>query len=142
MTSPVPRLARRSNKTVVAVIVISLIVVGGAVLGAALLAQGKTSSAANPTTRDRLHVVDLMAKANCVGKVVPTQSHAYETGECQLAGARVIIAVFETGEDRDLWLTSAKQFMDTFVAGVGWAAAMDKPSAAPLLAVALDGGVV
>jgi hypothetical protein len=125
------------------VIVISLIVVAGAIVGGAMLAQGTTSSTGTPSlTRERLHVVDLMAKANCVGKVVPTQSHAYETGECQLAGARVIIAVFETGEDRDLWLTSAKQFMDTFVAGVGWAAAMDKPSAAPLLAVALDGGVV
>jgi hypothetical protein len=141
MTSHVSHPARRKSRSAIAVVVIGLVVVAAAIVGFAMLAQGKTSSSTAPT-EERLHVVDLMDKANCVGKLVPTQSHSYETGECQLAGARVIIAVFETGEDRDLWLTTARQFMETFVAGVGWAAAMDKPSAAPLLAVALGGGVV
>ena len=82
-----------------------------------------------------------MAKAECDGKVVNTALLVRDR-RVPPAGARVIIAVFESGELRDQWLTTARQFMETFVAGVGWAAAMDKPSAAPLLAVALGGGVV
>ncbi len=142
MTSPVPGAQRRSGKPVFAFVIIAL-VVAGAVLGGLMLTRDSDSAAATTNASpERLRVTVLMEKAKCVGGVIGTQLYSYETGRCEIAGVKVIIAVFETGELRDQWLASARQFSGTLVAGVGWAAAMDKPDPAPQLAAALSGQVV
>jgi hypothetical protein len=144
MTSPVLRAQRRRNGLPILAFIVIALVVAGAVVGVYMLSRGNTSvAAADPNASpDRLHVTDLMKKANCVGGVIGTQLHSYETGRCRLAGIEVTIAVFETGEQRDQWLASARQFDGTLVAGVGWAAGMNRPDAAPLLVSALGGQVV
>ena len=143
MTSPVPTPRGQNRLPAVVVVILALVVLGGAVYGGYTFAFAESPAVAEPdASPERLHVTDLMAKANCVGGVIGTQLHSYETGRCRLAGVEVTIAVFETGELRDQWLASARQFSNTLVAGVGWAAGMDKPDAAPILVAMLDGRVV
>jgi hypothetical protein len=143
MSSPFAGRPRQRRVPAAALFLIAIVIVAGAVYGGYALATGNGSPAATTAASpERLHVTALMAKANCVGGVVGTQLYSYETGRCRLAGVEVTIAVFETGELRDQWLASARQFSGTLVAGVSWAAGMDKPDAAPMLAAALDGRVV
>jgi hypothetical protein len=142
MTSPVPGAQRRSGKTVFAFVIIALVVAGAVLGGFMLTRDSDTAAATTNSSPERLRVTVLMAKANCVGGIIGTQLYSYETGRCVLAGVQVTIAVFETGELRDQWLASARQFNGTLVAGVGWAAGMQKPDPAPQLAAALGGQVV
>jgi hypothetical protein len=128
---------------VVVLVILALVVLGGAVYGGYTLAFAESPAATEPdASPERLRVTELMAKANCVGGLIGTQLYSYETGRCRLNGVEVTIAVFENGEMRDQWLASARQFSNTLVAGVSWAAGMDRPDAAPILAAALDGRVV
>ena len=98
-----------------------------------------TTAAAAPT---KLRVADLMAQAVCVGGVIGTQQYSYETGRCQFGGDEVTIAVFDTNDLRDQWIAASRTFGGNFVAGPGWAAGMNKPDAARVLANVLHGRVV
>ncbi len=134
--------------------VILVAVVAGAMLSGCSLITGETDPTpststpgdaavgAAPTKPPRIRVADLMAKANCVGKVIGTQLYTYETGRCDLAGTEVTIGVFDSQQLRDQWASGVKDLGGTMVVGTGWAAWVMKPDTATTLATALGGRVL
>lgn len=131
----------RRTSAVVAVLVLMVALIAGVTTYLVLMQYDRahpTESIGAPPPR----VADLMRRAGCAGSVIGQQLYSRETGRCTYRGVQVTMAVFETNELRDQWVSAARQFGGTFARGQLWAAMVGGPDQARALATALDGQIV